>query len=223
MGIQSTGDSQSVSPVSAEGKPTFPLDMLDPDRQDATTKRGGIMSNSARKPPRRVVTGHSADGRAVVLFDDRTPNKVSRAETGIVAHWVWTTDAAPSDVHGTDDTSAPRRGLTPAPGGSIFRIVDFPPTPRDDEGLDHATISESLGLHADAGKRAAPRHPLMHATETVDYAIILAGAIEMMLDDEIVSLSAGDVVVQQATNHAWINPGPDVCRIAFVLIDAKPY
>jgi mannose-6-phosphate isomerase-like protein (cupin superfamily) len=174
------------------------------------------------KPLRRVVTGHSADGRAIVLFDDQTPNRVSRPDTGIAAHWVWTTAGAPADIHVTADQSAPRRGLSPAPGGSIFRIVDFPPTPPETAGGQGAFAAQ-MGLHDSSGKRRPPRHSQMHATETIDYAIILSGRIDMMLDDETVALSAGDVIVQQATNHAWINHGPDVCRIAFVLIDAKPY
>ena len=44
----------------------------------------------------------------------------------------------------------------------------------------------------------------------------------MLLDDSEIHLKAGDVLVQQGTNHAWVNRGPEVCRIAFVLIDAKP-
>jgi len=55
----------------------------------------------------------------------------------------------------------------------------------------------------------------------LDYAIIRSGEIDMMLDDKVVHLKAGDVVVQQATNHAWINHGKEVCRIAFILMDGK--
>ena len=61
----------------------------------------------------------------------------------------------------------------------------------------------------------------MHRTRTVDYAVILAGEIDMMLDDSVMHLKSGDVVVQQATNHAWINRGAEPCRILFVLMDAK--
>ena len=61
----------------------------------------------------------------------------------------------------------------------------------------------------------------MHATRTIDYAIIMHGEIVLMLDDSELTLKAGDVVVQQATNHAWINRSDDVCRIAFVLLDAQ--
>lgn len=60
----------------------------------------------------------------------------------------------------------------------------------------------------------------MHRTDTVDYAVVLQGSITMLLDDEDVELSAGDVVIQNGTNHAWSNRGPDPCLIAFVLIDA---
>ncbi len=173
-------------------------------------------------PLRRVVTGHAPDGQAVVLFDDLTPNRVTRPDTGISAHWVWTTGQAPDNIHVNADASSPRRGLAPAPGGSIFRIVDFPPTPPD-AGGGHGDFAAQMGLRDGSGKRRPPRHPQMHATETIDYALIMSGQIDMMLDGETVTLKAGDVVVQQATNHAWINHGPDICRIAFVLIDSQPY
>ena len=64
------------------------------------------------------------------------------------------------------------------------------------------------------------RHPFMHRTDSVDYAIILTGEIYMLLDNEDVHLKAGDVVVQRGTNHAWSNRGSETCIIAFVLIDA---
>jgi uncharacterized cupin superfamily protein len=62
---------------------------------------------------------------------------------------------------------------------------------------------------------------MMHRTRTVDYAVIMSGEIDMMLDDSIVHLKAGDVVVQQATNHAWINHGKVPCRVAFILMDSQ--
>ena len=65
------------------------------------------------------------------------------------------------------------------------------------------------------------KHPLMHRTRSVDYAIIMSGEIDMMLDDTIVHVKAGDVVIQQATNHAWTNRGKEPCRIMFVLMDSK--
>jgi len=67
---------------------------------------------------------------------------------------------------------------------------------------------------------ADARHPYMHRTDSVDYAIIMSGEITMLLDDNDVYLTAGDVVVQRGTNHAWANRGTETCRIAFVLVDA---
>jgi uncharacterized cupin superfamily protein len=61
----------------------------------------------------------------------------------------------------------------------------------------------------------------MHRTRTVDYAVILSGEIDMMLDETTVHVKAGDVVIQQATNHAWVNRGTQPCRILFVLMDSK--
>jgi len=64
-------------------------------------------------------------------------------------------------------------------------------------------------------------NPLMHRTRTVDYAIVMSGEIDIMLDDKTVHLKAGDVVVQQATNHAWLNHDTEPCRVIFIFLDAK--
>jgi len=61
----------------------------------------------------------------------------------------------------------------------------------------------------------------MHRTRSIDYAIVMSGEIDMLLDDSEFHLKTGDVLVQQSTNHAWVNCGSEPCRIAFVLIDAK--
>jgi len=62
---------------------------------------------------------------------------------------------------------------------------------------------------------------MMHRTRSLDYAIIMSGEIDMLLDDTEVHLKAGDVIVQQATNHAWVNRGKEVCRVAFILMDSQ--
>ena len=84
-----------------------------------------------------------------------------------------------------------------------------------------------MGLgSAHAAANAVPdavksRSPFMHRTRSLDYAIVLTGEIDMLLDDSDVHLKAGDILVQQGTNHAWMNHGSVPCRIAFVLIDAQ--
>lgn len=65
------------------------------------------------------------------------------------------------------------------------------------------------------------RHANTHRTKSIDYAIVLDGEIDMLMDDTEVHLKPGDVLVQLGTNHAWVNNGNKACRVAFVLIDAK--
>jgi quercetin dioxygenase-like cupin family protein len=65
------------------------------------------------------------------------------------------------------------------------------------------------------------RHPGFHQTDTIDYAIVLEGEVWAVLDEAETLLKAGDVLIQRGTYHAWDNRGDQVCRIAFILIDAQ--
>jgi mannose-6-phosphate isomerase-like protein (cupin superfamily) len=172
------------------------------------------------RPVRRVVTGHDATGKAIVLMDGPSPtwnrNAASDTESGLV----WVTDGAPADVSVTSDQSARKIGIPPPANGSICRVVEFGPTTKEMEALPATHFSASMGADH-VGKGRPPRHPFMHRTKSIDYAIVLEGEIDMLLDDSEVHLNAGDVLVQQATNHAWVNRSGKPCRICFVLIDAK--
>jgi oxalate decarboxylase/phosphoglucose isomerase-like protein (cupin superfamily) len=142
---------------------------------------------------RRVVTGHDAQGRAIVKMDEVAGNVVSR-RPGASAAVIWTTEGFPVDNNGDEDGSQREVGTTLA-SGTVFRIVQFEPgnTPR------------------------------MHSTDSIDYAVVMAGEIDMELDDGVVShVKAGDVIVQRGTIHNWLNKGIEPCVIAFILIDAKP-
>lgn len=166
---------------------------------------------------RRVVTKLDENDKAVVMFDDQLTLSRTRPPNANVD--LWATQKAPADYSWTDDRAKLIKGFSPPKGGSSFRVVEFPPLNPAVEKLDVNTVMNMVG--ADAPIRGRPvRYPLMHRTRTVDYAIILSGEISMMLDDSEVLLKAGDFVVQQATNHAWINRGKVPCRVAFVLMDA---
>jgi mannose-6-phosphate isomerase-like protein (cupin superfamily) len=169
---------------------------------------------------RRVVTTVDTAGKAVVLFDGDNPVKIVRPNRATVSRLIWTTDQTPADISGTVDRGAINSGIAPPDSGSVFRIVDIPPTPPEIDRLDPSYLQNSLGDHATTRGRP-PRHPLMHRTRTIDYAIIMQGEIDMLLDEEEIHLKAGDVLIQQGTNHAWVNRGKEPCRIAFVLIDSK--
>jgi mannose-6-phosphate isomerase-like protein (cupin superfamily) len=179
-------------------------------------KQGSIMSDEVR----RVVTTHDATGKAIVAIDGISPSKFVRAETGTVARLMWVTDAAPADIASDADGALKKIGLAPPPSGSILRIVDFPPTP-DVSGMPLDYMERSAGSDHDNSFQRPPSHPYMHRSKSIDYAIVMSGEIDMLLDDSEVHLKAGDVLVQKGTNHAWVNRGTAVCRIAFVLIDAE--
>jgi mannose-6-phosphate isomerase-like protein (cupin superfamily) len=165
------------------------------------------------KPIRRVVTGHR-DGKAIVLFDSAAPNRKLRQASGLVSTLLWVTDETPADIARADDRSLREIGVPPPAGGSVFRVVDFPP---EGGARSREAILQEMGVTDHGGAR----HAAMHRTRSIDYAIVLEGEIDMLLDDSEVHLAAGDVLVQQGTNHAWVNRGSTSCRIAFVLIDAR--
>jgi quercetin dioxygenase-like cupin family protein len=106
----------------------------------------------------------------------------------------------------------------------VLRINRYPPEP---EAVRRMSVADAQKAFAALGNETAStfgkggRHPLMHRTATIDYAIVLAGEITMVLDDTEVVLKAGDIVVQCGTNHAWSNRSAAPCVIAFVLIDGK--
>ena len=161
---------------------------------------------------RRVVTGHK-DGKAVVIFDGPTPNRKVRQATGLVSTLVWVTDESPAQISGRADRSLREIGVPPPARGSVFRVVEFPPERKE---MSRDAVLKEMGL----AEQSESKHAGMHRTRSIDYAVVMEGEIDMVLDDSEVHLVAGDVLVQQGTNHAWVNRGNRPCRIAFVLIDA---
>jgi quercetin dioxygenase-like cupin family protein len=141
---------------------------------------------------RRVVTGHDAKGRAVVKIEEVSKNIVS-TRPGQTACVVWTTESFPVNNTGDADEGLRKVGTT-RKNGTVFRVVEFAPG-------------------------VAPRN---HRTDSIDYAVVVSGEIDMELDDSVVHLKAGDVLVQRGTIHNWVNRGSQPCVMAFVLIDAKP-
>lgn len=170
---------------------------------------------------RRVITGHDASGKAIVVADGPAPNARMRQVTGLTSTLVWVTETTPADISTSADPTLVERGVAPPIHGSILRIVDFPPEPKEGPQIDNAAMKKEMGL-AGHGVGAKPaRHPYMHRTQSIDYAIVLEGEIDMLLDDSEVHLKAGDVLIQVGTNHAWVNNSDKPCRIAFVLIGAN--
>jgi len=178
------------------------------------------------KPVRRVVTGHDAQGRAVVVSDGPAPFvHVNALDPDWYSTDIWRTNATPATIMAAaEEPTLGRRRQMPERNGTVLRINHYPP---EAEAVRRMSVSESRKAFAALGNEAAPtfgkggRHPLMHRTETIDYAIVLAGEITMVLDDGEVALKASDIVIQCGTNHAWSNRSAAPCVIAFVLIDGK--
>jgi quercetin dioxygenase-like cupin family protein len=145
---------------------------------------------------RRIVTGHDSGNVAKVLKDG-VPDNRKFSPTGAVSTLIWSTDECPADIRAGEDIEdygARILGTAPPARGTRFAIIDFPP---------HSTGT-------------------VHRTESLDYVIVLSGEIEMQMDRSVVSMKAGDVMIQRGTNHGWINRTDRTARLAFVLMDAKP-
>lgn len=170
------------------------------------------------KKVRRVVTGHDASGKAIILSDGDAPNVAVRPGIGIGSTALWKTEETPSDLSRQDDPVTGEVGLVPPAAGSVFRVVEFPPESQQ----TGASPDQMQQLGAGRGGEGPARHPGMHRTPSIDYAIVMSGEIDMLMDDSEAHLKAGDVVVQLATNHAWANRGDAPCQIAFILIGATP-
>jgi mannose-6-phosphate isomerase-like protein (cupin superfamily) len=173
-------------------------------------------------PIRRVVTGKDATGKAIAMIDSTATTVHRREELGVANTLLWMTDSNPADLSNQDDMANKKIGIMPPPGGTIFRVIEF--APEREVKADYEArlkIFQGLGLAPEGNSREKPRDPAMHRTKTIDYALILSGEIDMLLDDSEIHLKAGDVVVQRGTNHAWVNRGDAPCQVAFILVDAK--
>jgi mannose-6-phosphate isomerase-like protein (cupin superfamily) len=176
-------------------------------------------------PIHRVVTGHDAQGKAIVASNGPLPTVVEVAAIpGTVFHEVWATEATPAPVdNGADPTQGPLR-LPPPAHGTRIRFVDIPPDTAEFLAQGAARMHDAFAQIGDSGastvKRDSP-HPLMHRTESIDYGIVIEGELTLVLDDSEVQLRPGSVVVQRGTNHAWANRSDRPCRMLFVLIDGR--
>lgn len=174
---------------------------------------------------RRVVTGHDGSGKAIVLSDGtcasiRThPNRPGHRSTDV---WKTTDMPVPITREEPDPTLGPR-DFVPSMGTKI-RISEIPPEP---ESFRSLTPEQAREFFKEGGNPQAStfahggRHPFMHRTESVDYAVVLEGEITLLLDDTDVVLRAGDVVIQRGTSHAWSNRSGKITKMLYVLIDGR--
>ncbi|WDF74513.1 cupin domain-containing protein [Novosphingobium sp. KACC 22771] len=152
------------------------------------------ISDSGLPLVQRVVTGHDADGRAIFKSEDLSPTRmIPSGDAAFLT--IWSTETVPADLNDERDGRDLPTGLT-LERGSVIRITDMLP-----------------------GKESP-----MHRTNSIDYGIVLQGEIELELEDgRKKTIGQGGIIIQRGTNHLWRNTSDQVCRIAFILIEAPAY
>ena len=176
-------------------------------------------------PFRRIVTGHNAEGLAIIQ-EDGPPARVAQigGATGPMFYEIWNTRATPAPIDRASGEPA-EEGIILAPpqNGTRIRVLDIPP---DDESFKDLTPEQARAHFAEIGAPEASshsgtgtRHAHMHRTRSIDYGIVLEGEIVLIMDEGETTARAGDIIVQRGTNHGWSNRSDTNCRIAFILID----
>ena len=181
----------------------------------------------SKAPFRRIVTGHDAQGRSVIV-EDGPPPRVARigGELGPMFYEIWNTRETPARIdRASGEPEEDGITLAPPKNGTRIRVLDVPP---EDPRLRSLTPEQARAHFAEVGAADAAshtgsgsRHAFMHRTETIDYGIVLEGEITLILDEGETVARAGDIVIQRGTNHGWANRSDKPCRIAFILIDGR--
>jgi uncharacterized cupin superfamily protein len=176
------------------------------------------------KPVRRIVVVDEND-RSKCIADGPSPDvRRDPARPGFASTRIWVTDRAPPRLKGMRESLHMPHTLEPPAGGSVCRVVTFPP---EDSYKGKVGAKEVQAYFAAMGSPQASTyspqapHPYMQKTRTLDFCLVLEGEITLVLDTEEVHLKAGDTVVQRGTNHAWSNRSSKPCVIAFSSHDGK--
>jgi len=171
-----------------------PLPSLSPEQRAAALEKAAEVRKARAELKEQLKSGKTT--LAAVLDraeEDEVVGKLKEGRPGAMVAPIWTTHGFPVNNDGQDDAATRQVGTT-LPGGTILRVVEFSP------GVQSRN----------------------HRTDSIDYAIIMSGEIDMEMDGTVIHLKAGDVLVQRGTIHNWINTGSAPCVIAFALIDGKP-
>ena len=150
---------------------------------------------------RRIVTGHDSDGKAVIVADEHVEGRGLAEDSG-------RRDATFFQLYATHEMPVD---------------LSDPALARQREGSETTVLGTGSGSVLRVGVLEPGARSPMHRTESLDYGICLEGECDMELDGgEVVTVRAGDVVVQRGTNHVWHNRSGAQCRFAWILLDAEP-
>ncbi|NNE39799.1 MAG: cupin domain-containing protein [Marinicaulis sp.] len=171
---------------------------------------------------RRIVTDYDEGGRSRVLIDGEAAKLIAVEEAGLAE--IWAADLTPGALlDATDKLADEDLCLEPATGA--VKVRWFTVSPEDPSKTDEekeAAAAFAFGAVGAADARVdTTRHPMMHKTDTLDVVILIKGEVDVLLDDgEASAMKPGDVVIQRATNHAWINRGSETALLVAVLMNA---
>jgi mannose-6-phosphate isomerase-like protein (cupin superfamily) len=172
---------------------------------------------------RRVVTGHDASGKSVFVSDESVEPDSPVLMPAAEFYQLWGGDNTP---HFPDDGSMPQwHTYFPPIGGFRFGLFTIPPEiAAEDQAFfnaEEAVADLEAKLPGLVGYMD-PTDPGMHATDTIDFEVVLEGTVVLELDDGAeMTLHAGDTVVQNGTRHRWKNPGNTPARMALFICGAS--
>ena len=173
------------------------------------------------KRTRLVITGNDDKGKSRIVSDGDAPHmRIFERYGGTAVTDLWITTSTPADNDLIEDIGSRNFSIEPPEGGTVFRVIEYPPDTVRLANMDREAAFRDMGASHAMVKEDA-KHPGMHRTKTLDYAVILSGEIYAVMDEDEVLLRPGDCLIQRGTNHAWSNRTDQPCRIAFVLIDAQ--
>ena len=182
---------------------------------------------------RRFITGDDENGKAILLKKDNIPNRKQPKNRNISVYNIWrclnhNEANIGNDIDKIDLCS--KIGLIPLEPslmGSNYRIIEFRPesTIKDFYKTNNNQIENAWSDFGVNNKKVfggnKAKHPFMHKTESIDYALCLYGKMYMVLDKEEILIKAGDSIVQRGTNHSWKNSFSKTCVMMFVLIHSE--
>jgi mannose-6-phosphate isomerase-like protein (cupin superfamily) len=170
---------------------------------------------------RRVVTGLSDEGKSCVILDGVPPSPLSVSQAGTSSFALWQTYGPRASNQGNADTAAEPFDISMGMGASKFIAVCFPPV-ADAANLSYAERKQRSRAAVAPVRRTQHDHPGMHATNTVDYVVILSGELTLVLEEGETVLRAGDVLIDRGVAHAWQNCGLEPVIFIATLVDAEP-
>jgi hypothetical protein len=178
------------------------------------------------RPIRRIVCDINAAGKSVIGSDGPPPAVRPSMRPGFQSRNIWATFGSPAPLS-DPDRSKEVAGLMPPKGGTVFKYLDIPPDAPDAMARNSTYRAHELQRAASTGESGlrrhpdSPRHPGMHETDTIDYAIVLSGEIWAIMDEGETLMRTGDILIQNGTNHAWANRSKESCRVLFILVDGR--